>query len=85
MDDLSREVWIQTPDIGDYKEKQKDLFDVIRHYPGKDRIVIFSRKEKAVKRLPEYQNITGNENVLKMLINIFGDNNVVTRDAGINW
>ncbi len=85
MDELSREVWIQTPDIGEYKERQKDLFDVIRHYPGKDRMVIYSRKEKAVKRLPEYQNISGNEEVLRLLQGIFGEKNVVTRDAGINW
>jgi hypothetical protein len=82
MDELPREVWIQTPDIGAYKEKQQNLFHVIRQYPGKDRIVVYSRKEKAVKRLPEYQNITGNEETLKLLLEIFGEKNVIIRDAG---
>jgi len=85
MDSLTMEVWIQTGDIGEYKARQAELFDVIRNNPGKDRILVYSRKEKALKRLPEYQNISGNEEVVRLLAGIFGEKNVVLRDAGISW
>ena len=85
MDSLTMEVWIQTGDIGEYKARQGELYDVIRNNPGKDRILVYSRKEKALKRLPEYQNISGNEEVVRLLAGIFGEKNVVLRDAGISW
>ena len=85
MDSLTMEVWIQTGDIGEYKARQAELFDVIRNNPGKDRILVYSRKEKALKRLPEYQNISGNEEVVRLLAGVFGEKNVVLRDAGISW
>ena len=85
MDSLTMEVWIQTLDIGAFRDKQGELFNVIRNNPGKDRILVYSRKEKALKRLPEYQNISGNEEVIRLLSGIFGEKNVVLRDAGISW
>ncbi len=85
MDSLTMEVWIQTLDIGAFRDKQGELFNVVRNNPGKDRILVYSRKEKALKRLPEYQNISGNEEVIRLLSGIFGEKNVVLRDAGISW
>ena len=85
MDGLAMEVWIQTGDIGEYKDKQGELYDVIRNNPGKDRILVYSRKEKALKKLPEYQNISGSEEVIRLLTGIFGEKNVILRDTGISW
>ena len=53
--------------------KQQELYKIIRKYPGKDEIVIFSKKEKAIKRLPSYENISAKNDVffdLKSLFNI---------------
>ena len=85
MDELPCEIWIQTEDIGGYKERQADLFDLIRQNPGQDRIVVYSRKERAIKRLPAYQNILAEPEVTDRLARIFGKENVVIRESGINW
>ena len=85
MDTITKEVWIQTNNISHFKEKQNDLYDVIRQYPGKDELVIYSREEKAVKRLPSYQNISGKDGVIALLRDIFGEKNVVTKDTSPKW
>ena len=85
MDELPSEIWIQTEDIAGYKDRQADLFDLIREYPGQDRIVVYSRKEKAIKRLPSYQNIFAGPDITDRLARIFGKDNVVIRETGISW
>ncbi len=85
MDEITKEVWIQTENINHFKEKLNELNDVIRAYPGRDNVVIYSKAEKAVKKLPPYQNISGKEGVLEMLRQIFGQRNVVTKDSKLQW
>ena len=76
MDQVPKEVWIQTPNIGYFQEKQEMLYDVIRRHPGEQGIVIYSREEKAVKRLPSYENISGDAVSLGELRELFGEKNV---------
>ena len=76
MDQVPKEVWIQTSNIGYFQEKQEMLYDVIRRHPGEQGIVIYSREEKAVKRLPSYENISGDAVSLGELRELFGEKNV---------
>ena len=76
MDQVPKEVWIQTPNIGYFQEKQEMLYDMIRRHPGEQGIVIYSREEKAVKRLPSYENISGDAVSLGELRELFGEKNV---------
>ena len=76
MDQVPKEVWIQTPNIGYFQEKQEMLYDVIRRHPGEQGIVIYSREEKAVKRLPSYENISGDAVSLGEFRELFGEKNV---------
>ena len=85
MDETLKEVWIRTEDIEEYKTRQPQLFDVIRNHSGADEIVIYSKKEKAVKHLPAYQNISGQEETLRLLREIFGPQNVAMRDKKMRW
>lgn len=55
IEQIPKEVWIQTENIEEFTEKQQKLYGIIRKHPGKDEIVIFSKKEKAIKRLPSYE------------------------------
>ena len=49
IEQIPKEVWIQTENIEEFTEKQQKLYGIIRKHPGKDEIVIFSKKEKAIK------------------------------------
>ena len=51
MDDLPAEIWIQVENIGYFQQKQNMLYEVIRSAPGNRELVIYSRQEKAVKRI----------------------------------
>ena len=76
MDQVPKEIWIQVQNIGYFQEKQNMLYDVIRQHPGEREILIYSRAEKAVKRLPSYENLSGDAEVLRELENIFGEKNI---------
>ena len=76
MDQVPKEIWIQVQNIGYFQEKQNMLYDVIRQHPGEREILIYSREEKAVKRLPSYENLSGDAEVLRELENIFGEKNI---------
>ena len=76
MDQLPKEVWIQVPDVGCFQEKQESLYQVIRQFPGELPLVIYSRKEKAIKRLPAYENISDAPSVLEELTLLFGEKNI---------
>ncbi|HIX72475.1 MAG TPA: DNA polymerase III subunit alpha [Candidatus Anaerobutyricum stercoripullorum] len=76
MDQLPKEVWIQVPDVGCFQEKQESLYQVIRQFPGDLPLVIYSRKEKAIKRLPAYENISDAPSALEELASLFGEKNI---------
>ena len=83
MDQVPRDIWIQTPDIASFSERQEDLFDIIRKAPGQEQIVIFSRAERAVKRLPSYEKVTLNDQTLQAMKELFGTENVKIVEASI--
>ena len=71
-----KDVWIQFPDKADYLQNEQNLFDIIMDNDGNDRIVIYCKKEKAIKRLPEINNIRLNDDILRRLSSAFGEENV---------
>ena len=83
IEQIPKEVWIQTENIEEFTEKQQELYKIIRKYPGKDEIVIFSKKEKAIKRLPSYENISAKNDVFSELKSLFGEKNVKVREKSI--
>ena len=76
MDAVPTEIWIQVENIGCFQEKRDMLYNIIRRAPGDREIIIYSREEKAVKRLPSYENISGEAPVLEELRNLFGEKNI---------
>ena len=78
MDAVPTEIWIQVENIGCFQEKRDMLYNIIRRAPGDREIIIYSREEKAVKRLPSYENISGEAPVLEELQNLFGENNMTS-------
>ena len=76
MDAVPTEIWIQVENIGCFQEKRDMLYNIIRRAPGDREIIIYSREEKAVKRLPSYENISGEAPVFEELQNLFGEKNI---------
>ena len=83
MDQVPKDIWIQTPDIASFTDRQEDLFDIIRKAPGQEQIVIFSKAERAVKRLPSYEKVELNDQTLQAVKKLFGAENVKIVEANI--
>lgn len=80
MDDVPKDIWLQVPDIEVFKEKQEEMFRVIRAHGGDTGLVVYARKEKAIKRLPSYQNVSLTPDTLEELRSVFGKENVIVSE-----
>ena len=56
---------------------------MIEQESGNDRIVIFCAKEKAVKRLENRFSIRGDEPMMQILRDAFGDDNVKLQQSAL--
>ena len=83
MDQVPKQIWIQTETVADYLEAEGALDDVIRRYPGDAGINIYSRSEKKIKKLPDYKKIAPDDRTLAELCELFGKENVKVVEATI--
>ena len=76
FDEVPQELWIQFADIGDYRAKEKQLFDLLRESDGKDYVVLYVRNERSVRRLGDNWTVRADEQLLHALSEAFGADNV---------
>ncbi len=76
FEDVPCELWIQFADIPSYQSEEAHLFEMLKHFKGTDRIVIYCAKEKAVKRLPANYNIHVDADLLMTVEKYFGKDRV---------
>ena len=79
FDEIPKEIWIKFDSKADYLKRENELYKMIEHESGSDRIVIFCAKEKAVKRLENRFSIRGDERMMQILHGAFGEENVKVR------
>ncbi len=70
------ELWIQFDDKYRYLEEKEKLGELIKRLPGKNPLVVYLKKEKAVKRFPENYNVDASEEKAAVFIKSFGEANV---------
>ena len=68
-----RELWLQYPDKASYLEKEPELFKILEDFDGEDTVVIYCKKEKAVKKLPAGRNVAADKVLLSRLTNYLGE------------
>jgi DNA polymerase-3 subunit alpha len=76
MPEPVRELWVQFADKQEYQAREKELFDVLRHCDGRDRVAIYVRSERAVRRLGENWGVCADEALITQLSELFGADNV---------
>ncbi len=76
-----RELWVQFADRSDYEEKEAGLFDLLRDSDGGDHVVIFLKKERAVRRLGDNWTIDACPDLLLQLKEKLGEENVKFRES----
>ena len=68
-----QELWLQFPDKETYLAREKELLDLMKDSDGSASVVIYIRKEKAVKRLPANRNVQIDKVLLSRLTNYIGE------------
>jgi DNA polymerase-3 subunit alpha len=81
FDDIRQELWIQLDDHSAYQAGSKELLDIINANRGDSDVIIYLRKEKALKKLPETCRINPSEQLLETLSAKFGGKNICVKSA----
>lgn len=76
FDAIPRELWIQFANKDAYVEQEGILLSEMRDYDGKDRVVIYLKDSKQIKRLAANHNIDANKELLHKLEARYGAENI---------
>ncbi len=76
FEDVPSQLWIRFPDIKTYQAEEAKLFEMLQYSDGKDSVVIYCEKEKAMKKLPENHNIHIDTELLERLTKYYGEERV---------
>ena len=76
FEQTKKELWIQFPDKETFLDQEQIVYGYLADSDGNDEVVIYCAKERVVKRLPKNRNIGINEQILRRLMNHFGEKRV---------
>ena len=83
FDDTKRELWLQFETKEAFKEAEQQLYEILYDSDGKDTVVIYISSVKAMKKLPESQNVSADNALVSRLAEFFGKNNVKVIEKNI--
>ena len=81
FDKVPKEVWLQYPDKNSFIGQQETLYKTLAGHSGNDRVIIFCKVEKAIKKLPVSWNIKAEKEILDQLGTVLGKENVKVRET----
>jgi len=76
FEDIPRELWIQFATKEEYERLATELDAILAPSEGRDRVGIFIKEPRMMKKLPTNQNVRADKPLLDALIERFGEGNV---------
>ena len=76
FEQTKRELWIQYGDKLEYGEDEPHLFDMLGESEGNDTVVIYCKKERAIKRLSAGRNVCAEPALIVKLNNYYGEDRI---------
>ena len=76
FDEIARTVWIRFANIDEYSAKEQELFSLLSDSDGKDEVTVYLTDTKQVKKLGKGYTIKADKDMIEMLANAFGRENV---------
>ena len=76
FEETKRELWIQYGDKLEYGEDEPHLFDMLGESEGNDTVVIYCKRERAIKRLPAGRNVCVEPALIVKLKNYYGEDRI---------
>lgn len=83
FDSVPKELWLQYPDKESYQTGEESLLAALKASEGKDRVIIYLRKERARKILPASWNVQVTPELLKELQREVGEKNIKVIEKGL--
>ncbi len=83
FEDVPRELWIQFADLETFQNGEQALHDILRTSDGRDRVMIYLKKQRAVKRLTGNWDIHIDEDLVAKIGSRFGAENVKVVEKSI--
>ena len=74
--EVPRELWLQFEDYAAYQGREKEVLALLREREGRDRVIIYLKKEKAKKILPTNWQVKADQDLLEILTKKLGEKNV---------
>lgn len=84
FDQVPKEIWIQFMDKDEYFAQSSRLTGLLQEHKGSSPVVVFCRKERAIKRLPAELSIKVDEAFLEQLYKIYKTENIKVVDKTID-
>lgn len=76
FEESPKELWIKFASIDEYQQKERLLASVLEQSEGNDSVIIYCEEQKQLKKLPQNQNVKGDEGLLGRLRGAFGEENI---------
>ena len=83
FDELDKDLWIQFETRADYEREERFVLDVVRRYDGRDMVHIYLHKERAHKLLPRSYATRAEGELLEILRDRLGADNVKVVEKSI--
>ncbi len=79
FEEVPVELWLQFQTMDDYKTRQSQVLGMIGQHPGKDRVMIYIRKDRVFKKLPPSSCVSADAETISLLYDLLGKENVKVR------
>ena len=83
FEEIPKEIWIRFDTKEDYMEMAEKLKEICAGQQGRDRLVVYCAKERAVKKMGDLAPLTADKRLLEKLAEAFGDENVKLRESAL--
>ncbi len=79
FDETSGQLWIRFENREAYEKAVSELYKKLKQSPGKDEVILYLNRERAMKKLPASLQVRIEEELLQSLQETYGAQNVTTR------
>ena len=83
FDETKRELWLQFSTKEEFEARERELYSILHDSDGNDSVVIYISSMKAMKRLPQSQNVCADSEIVNNLTIFLGKNNVKVVEKSI--
>ncbi len=73
FDQTKKELWLQFDSKADFQSREQELYEIIGESEGRDRVIIYCKAERAMKRLGANRNVRADAGLLSRLTNYLGE------------